>query len=91
MVEGHHSDDPVSLDLAVCAGIDAYQRGTFALRGITSRVQWWENYETFTIRTSRSNGTLTEYEKRLATLKRRDEGFFYPFGEPVVRAMPPLT
>jgi hypothetical protein len=78
LVEGH-INDPLHFDLDVCAGIDAYQHGKFALRGITSRVQWRTDYQSFTIRISRPNGSTTEYAKRLEVLKHRDEGYLYPF------------
>ena len=51
----------------------------FGLRGITSRVQWWKDYQTFTVRIERPNGALTEYTKRLTTIKRVNEGFLYPY------------
>ncbi|HEU5378619.1 MAG TPA: hypothetical protein VFV38_24630 [Ktedonobacteraceae bacterium] len=78
LVEGH-PDQQLHFDLDVCAGIDAYQRGKFALRGIAARVQWWKNYRTFTVRISRPNGSATEYKKRLEILKHREEGYLYPF------------
>ena len=78
MVEGHGSQ-PIAQDLDMHAGIDAYQRTSVGLRGIASRVQWWTNYQTFTVRISRPNGVLTEYIKRLMTITRRQEGFLYPY------------
>lgn len=78
IVEGYTSQ-AIAQDLDVYAGIDAYQRTPVGLRGIATRCQWWTNYRTFTVRVSRPNGTLTEYIKRLTTIKRRDEGFLYPY------------
>ena len=78
MIEGH-PQDLITSELDRSAGIDAYERSVFGLRGITSRVQWGYNYRTFTIRMERPNGALTEYAKRLITLQRRDEGYFYPY------------
>jgi len=78
LVEGR-AKESVAYELDVCVGIDAYQRTPFGLRGIGSRVQWRINYHTFTVRVSRPNGALTEYRKRLITLKRRHEGFLYPY------------
>lgn len=49
------------------------------MRGIACRVQWERDYRTFTIRISRPSGAETEYQKRLSVLKRRDEGFLYPY------------
>lgn len=76
-VEG--KDKELAADLDILAGIDAYQRWDRAMRGIACRVQWERNYRSFTVRTSRPHGTDTEYQKRLAVLKRRDEGFLYPY------------
>lgn len=78
LVEGH-THTTIAYELDVCAGIDAYQRTAFGLRGISSRVQWGTNYQTFMVRLSRPNGAATEYIKRLTTLKRRAEGFLYPY------------
>ncbi len=78
LVEGR-AKERIAYELDVCAGIDAYQRTPFGLRGIGSRIQWRINYHTFTVRVSRPNGALTEYRKRLITLKRRHEGFLYPY------------
>lgn len=74
-----NSRDELHRDLDVLAGIDAYQRWLSAMRGIASRVQIGENYRTFTIRLSRPSQAKTEYEKRLTAIKRRDEGFLYPY------------
>ena len=78
MVEGR-PHNPIAYELDVCAGIDAYQRASLGLRGITSRVQWWKDYQTFTVRIERPNGVMTEYMKRLTTIKKRSEGFLYPY------------
>lgn len=77
LVEGRTTT--IAQELDVCAGIDFYQRTPFGLRGISSRVQWWTNYQSFTVRISRPNGSLTEYAKRLHTIQLRHEGFFYPY------------
>lgn len=76
-VEGNENE--VAADLDMRAGIDAYQRWDRAMRGIACRVQWGDNYQTFTVRISRPNGAETEYQKRLEVIKRRDEGFIYPY------------
>lgn len=78
MVEGL-PENPIAEEFDVCAGIDAYQRTTLGLRGMTSRVQWGKNYRTFTVRIERPNGARTEYRKRLTTMKHLLEGFFYPY------------
>lgn len=78
LVEGR-ANEVIAQELDVCAGIDSFQRTPFGLRGIASRVQWWTNYHTFTVRISRPGGAFTEYRKRLITLERRHEGFLYPY------------
>jgi hypothetical protein len=78
MVEGSR-ENPIASDLDVCAGIDAYLRAPLGLRGISSRVQWGMDYRTFTVRIERPNGAMTEYIKRLTTIRRVHEGFLYPY------------
>jgi hypothetical protein len=78
MVEGSR-EHPIAADLDGCAGIDAYQRVPLGLRGISSRVQWGKDYRTFTVRIARPNGAVTEYLKRLTTIRRVHEGFLYPY------------
>lgn len=63
------------------AGIDAWQllddRGY--MRGIASRVQAGDrNWRTFTIRSRRHNGSRTEFEKRLESIRDRRAGAIYP-------------
>lgn len=67
-------------ELDVLAGIDAWQiiRDRSAMRGIGSRVQWGENYESFTIRYSCTSGRETEYAKRLFAIQSKSEGYLYP-------------
>lgn len=77
LVEGR-DHDLLASELDTCAGIDAYQRTAFGLRGIGVRVQWNINYHTFTVRLSRPSGALTECRKRLLALTHREEGFLYP-------------
>lgn len=78
MVEGN-AQNHIAYELDVYAGIDAYQRTAFGLRGITSRVQWGKDYHTFTVRIERPNGARTEYGKRITSLQQDNEGFLYPF------------
>jgi hypothetical protein len=78
MVEGSRTN-PIAYELDVCAGIDAYQRLPLGLRGISSRVQWGKDYQTFTVRLTRPNGAMTEYLKRVTTIKHVNEGFLYPY------------
>lgn len=68
-------------DFDVLAGIDAWQmlddRG--AMRGIASRVQWGDHaWDTFTIRKSRFNGSVTEFGKRLFALDHPAKGYLRP-------------
>lgn len=66
--------------LDVLAGIDAWQISDdgAAIRGIASRVQWDQPWNTFTVRFQRTSGAKTEYEKRCWTLAHTDEGWLYP-------------
>jgi hypothetical protein len=77
IVEG--GSDPLHFDLDVRAGIDGLQRGAYALRGLASRVQWGKDYQTFTVRLARPNGSTTEFEKRQEVLNHLDQGYLYPF------------
>ncbi len=57
------------------SGIDYIRENETGLQGIAARVQWGNNWDTFTIRASRHTGTKTEFEKRQESIK---EGYFYP-------------
>lgn len=48
------------------------------IRGLASRVQWGEDWRTFTVRFSRPSGVPTEYHKRMAALHAKDEGWLFP-------------
>lgn len=78
LVEGR-VNEVIARELDTCAGIDSFQLTSFGLRAIASRVQWGTNYRSFTVRIWRSGGALTEYRKRLNTLRRLHEGFLYPY------------
>ena len=63
-----------------CSGIDAFQMlpsGT-VLRGVASRIQYGRYYPTFTLRYKRSNGAVTEFEKRLYAIRHVAQGCIYP-------------
>lgn len=62
------------------SGIDHWQiiHENGQIRGIASRVQWGNDWQTFTIRIARPSGYLTEYQKRMATLTHKDEGWVFP-------------
>lgn len=61
-----------------CAGIDAVHVWRGNVRGVAVRVQWGNNYKTFTIRYKRHTGAPTEYAKRLAAIRGND-GALYPY------------
>jgi hypothetical protein len=61
------------------AGIDAWHIiPDHAMRGIASRVQEMDSYDTFTIRWQRNNGKETERHKRLRAIHERHEGWLLP-------------
>ncbi len=61
------------------AGIDAWHIiPDHAMRGIASRVQEMESWDTFTIRWERYNGKETERHKRLRAIHERHEGWLLP-------------
>ncbi len=67
--------------LDTCSGIDAFQflESRHMLRGIASRVQYGSRYyPTFTLRYRRSNGAVTEFEKRLHAIQHVEQGYIYP-------------
>ncbi len=63
----------------VLAGLDAWQlqdkQGR--MRSIASRVQYKENYRSFTVRTRRASGSTTELSKRLEAF-RQPGGWLFP-------------
>jgi len=65
--------------LDIDGGIDVWQiQKGVGMRGIASRIQWGnKNWNTFTIRKSRTSGAKTEYEKRMFAIKTG--GYLYPF------------
>ncbi|TFW31759.1 hypothetical protein [Massilia horti] len=67
-------------ELDFLAGIDAWQlfTRTSVVRGIASRVQWKDCYQTFTVRVSRPNGGETEFQKRF-DVKNKNNGHLYPY------------
>lgn len=70
--------DEVSLMLDMSCGIDylLYSEKSSLVLGVSSRVQYGENYQTFTVRKSRESGALTEYEKRNQAILH---GGLYPY------------
>lgn len=60
------------------SGIDAWHLSDGRqLRGIASRVQWGNAWNTFTVRYSRDTGSKTEYEKRKTDIDS-GSGWLYP-------------
>lgn len=50
------------------SGIDLVSIFEGQIRGIASRCQWGNDWQTFTIRKERYTGSTTEYEKRIAAI-----------------------
>lgn len=73
-IENENSN--LSKILDVNTGIDALHILNGRIRGMAIRVQWGENYGTFTVRYKRTSGAKTEYEKRIDAIKN---GWMYPF------------
>ena len=57
------------------SGVDFLRENDVGLQGIAARVQWGQNWRTFTIRKERYTGTKTELEKRLEQIEK---GYIYP-------------
>jgi len=78
-VEAAAAED-LAKDFDILAGIDAWQMvdEIGAMRGIASRVQWGENWRTFTVRRERPRRTRTEFEKRCYALDHPGEGWLLP-------------
>ncbi len=66
-IEGVDGDLQRKLDRE--AGIDAVLFASHGVYGIASRIQFDENYRTFTIRKERESGRTTEWEKLQQSLK----------------------
>jgi hypothetical protein len=60
------------------SGIDAFQIVNKQLRGVAIRVQWGNDWGTFTIRYKRKSGAKTEYQKRSEAIFS-DKGYLYPY------------
>lgn len=73
-IENPRNADGLRKRLDVLAGIDGYQYWSLGMRGIAARVQQEPNFRTFSIREKRPEGTKTELERRLYTLKNKDKG-----------------
>ncbi|HSH50995.1 MAG TPA: hypothetical protein VK982_04645 [Bacteroidales bacterium] len=71
------SENSILIKMDVTSGIDYIRENETGLQGIAARVQWGNDWDTFTIRSKRHTitGTDTELKKRLSQI---DEGYFYP-------------
>jgi hypothetical protein len=71
----------IANDLDMLAGFDGYQRHHSGMRGIAGRAQRCNgvSFRTFTIRVGRASGAQTEYEKRLWSIRHKDQGAMYPY------------
>lgn len=67
-------------ELDTLSGIDAWHllKAECAIRGIASRVQWGEAWNTYTIRYSRPSGIDTEYQKRIKAIDNQARGYLIP-------------
>ena len=70
-----NQDNEILLLIDQTSGIDLIREDMVGLQGIAVRMQWGNDWNTFTIRKSRYNGTKTELEKRYEQIA---EGYFYP-------------
>lgn len=57
------------------SGVDLIRQDKIGLQGIASRVQFGNDWQTYTIRAKRQSGAKTELEKRLEQIQH---GYFYP-------------
>lgn len=69
------SENNVLIKLDRKSGVDYIREDETGLQGIAARVQWGNDWNTFTIRKERHTGTKTELEKRKEQI---DKGYFYP-------------
>ena len=67
-------------DLDILAGIDAWQMVDEhgRMRGLASRIQWGDNWRSFTVRLERPNGSKTEKEKRISAFLQPQAGWLLP-------------
>jgi len=70
------SDNNILLLFDQYSGIDYLRKDEIGLQGIATRIQFGNNWNTFTVRTKRLTGTKTEYEKRKEQIKK---GYIYPY------------
>jgi hypothetical protein len=61
------------------AGIDYWHVSDVGVRGVASRIQRGDAWDTFTIRWQRCTGARTEFEKRIRSIDGADNGWVYPY------------
>lgn len=72
------TDDSMTEMLDRYSGIDAWHLSDGQqMRGVASRVQWGNAWNTFTVRYTRDSGAKTEYEKRKFDIES-NAGWLYP-------------
>lgn len=72
------SEDETLKRLDQLAGIDAFQEVEGQMRGVALRIQYGNNWGTFTIRYARASGQTTEFYKRIKALQGND-GYLSPY------------
>lgn len=72
-VEG---EDNALKTLDIYAGIDYLLVSKKGIRGLASRIQAGNSYQTFTVRAEKASGAKTEFEKRVDALS---EDYLYPY------------
>lgn len=74
------TDRVMASQIDVLAGIDAWQimPSDGLMRGIASRVQWGDAWDSFTIRMKRPNGATTEMEKRIRAYLDESSQWLHP-------------
>lgn len=77
-IEAFGDTNPLVKLLDTHCGIDALHVFGGQIRGLALRVQWGEDYRTFTVRYRKASGAETEYEKRMRAIDSA-LGALYPY------------
>lgn len=72
-----YREERVARDMDIYCGIDYYIKYENGIRGLAFRSQHSPNYQTFTIRKDRKNGSRTEFDKLADAFK--NEGYMHPY------------
>lgn len=79
IISTENDNHPISILLDRFCGIDAFIQDEIGVFGIAARIQAIEpdkkSFDTFTIRSQRSSGVKTEYQKRVESISNN---YFYP-------------